>query len=71
MALVRRPTWLLGTLCLGLAVVLQLFSLYLAPLTVVQPLGALALVITALVNARVTKVGLDGAAIRAGRCELT
>ena len=63
--LVRRPSWLLGTLCLGLAVVFQLFSLYLAPLTVVQPLGALALVITAVVNARLTKVKLDRASIRA------
>jgi drug/metabolite transporter (DMT)-like permease len=65
MALARRPSWLLGTLCLGLAIVFQLFSLYLAPLTVVQPLGALALVITAVVNARVTKVRVDGPSIRA------
>jgi drug/metabolite transporter (DMT)-like permease len=64
-ALIRRPSWLLGTLCLGLAILLQLFSLYLAPLTVVQPLGALALVITAVINARVTKVRLDGRSIRA------
>jgi drug/metabolite transporter (DMT)-like permease len=64
-ALARRPSWLLGTLCLGLAILLQLFSLFLAPLTVVQPLGALALVITAVVNARVTKVKLDGGSIRA------
>ncbi len=65
LALARRPAWLLGTLCLGLAIILQLFSLYLAPLTVVQPLGAVALVITAVVNARVTKVRLDAPAIRA------
>ena len=31
--LARRPSWLAGTLMLGLAIVLQLFSLYLAPLT--------------------------------------
>ena len=65
LALARRPSWLLGTLFLGLAIAFQLFSLYLAPLTVVQPLGALALVITAVINARVTKVKLDGASIRA------
>jgi len=65
LALVRRPSWLIGTLLLGLAVVFQLFSLYLAPLTVVQPLGAVALVITELVNARVTKRRLDAAVIRA------
>ncbi len=64
-ALARRPSWLLGTLLLGLAIVFQLFSLYLAPLTVVQPLGAVALVITVLVNARVTKERLDAAAVRA------
>jgi drug/metabolite transporter (DMT)-like permease len=65
LALARRPSWLLGTLLLGLAIVFQLFSLYLAPLTVVQPLGAVALVITVLVNARVTRKRLDAAAVRA------
>ena len=65
LALARRPSWLLGTLLLGLAIVFQLFSLYLAPLTVVQPLGAVALVITVLVNARVTKKPLDAASVRA------
>ncbi len=65
LALARRPSWLFGTLLLGLAIVFQLFSLYLAPLTVVQPLGAAALVITVLVNARVTKERLDAAAVRA------
>src|SRR5664280_3236706 len=65
LALARRPSWLLGTLLLGLAVVFQLFSLYLAPLTVVQPLGAVALVVTVLVNARVTKKRLDAASVHA------
>ena len=65
LALARRPSWLLGTVLLGLAIAFQLFSLYLAPLTVVQPLGAVALVITVLVNARVTKVRLDAASVRA------
>jgi drug/metabolite transporter (DMT)-like permease len=65
LALARRPSWLLGTLLLGLAIVFQLFSLYLAPLTVVQPLGAVALVVTVLVNARVTKKRLDAASIHA------
>lgn len=57
--LLRRPSWVIGTVLLGLAIVLQLFSLYLAPLTVVQPLGAVALVITAIVNARVSRTPLD------------
>jgi drug/metabolite transporter (DMT)-like permease len=65
LALARRPSWLFGTLLLGLAIVFQLFSLYLAPLTVVQPLGAVALVITVLVDARVTKKRLEPAAVRA------
>lgn len=65
LALARRPSWLLGTLMLGLAIVLQLISLFLAPLTVVQPLGAVALVITSVVNARGTKVRLSAFTIRA------
>ena len=64
-ALAKRPSWLIGTLMLGLAIVFQLFSLYLAPLTVVQPLGAMALVITALISARLTKTKLSSAAVRA------
>lgn len=63
--LLARPSWVVGTLMLGLAVVLQLTSLYLAPIIVVQPLGAIALVITAIVNARVSKVKLDVKSIRA------
>lgn len=65
LALARRPSWLFGTLLLGLAIVFQLVSLYLAPLTVVQPLGAVALVITVLVDARVTKQRLEAPAVRA------
>ena len=47
------PSWVLGTVLLGLAIVLQLTSLF-SPLIVVQPLGAVALVITAILNARVS-----------------
>ena len=64
-ALFTRPSWLLGSLFLLLAIGFQLTSLYLAPLIVVQPLGAVALVITALLNARVSKVKLDRLTIRA------
>ena len=63
--LLRRPSWVIGTLMLGLAVVFQLTSLGLAPLIVVQPLGAIALVITAILNARISKVRLERASIRA------
>ncbi len=65
LALARRPSWLLGTLLLGLAILCQLFSLTLSPLTVVQPLGVVGLVITSIVNARVSHKPLDAASIRA------
>ena len=65
MRLLGRPAWVVGTVMLGLAIVLQLTSLGFAPLIVVQPLGALALVITAIVNSRATKVRLDHRSIRA------
>jgi hypothetical protein len=63
--LARRPSWLLGTLMLGLAIVFQLWSLTIAPLTVVQPLGVVGLVITSIVNSRVSHKPLDAASIRA------
>lgn len=63
--LLARPSWVIGTAMLGLAILLQLTSLVFAPLIVVQPLGVVALVITALVNARVTGMRLEGTAIRA------
>ena len=52
--LLSRPSWVVGTLLLGLAIVLQLTSLAFSPLIVVQPLGAVSLVITAIINARVS-----------------
>ncbi|AZZ49002.1 multidrug DMT transporter permease [Rathayibacter rathayi] len=64
-ALLSRPSWVVGTLLLGLAIVFQLTSLGFAPLIVVQPLGAVALVITTVVNARVSHVRLNAASIRA------
>jgi drug/metabolite transporter (DMT)-like permease len=63
--LVSKPMWVVGTLMLALAIVLQLTSLGLAPLIVVQPLGAVALVITAVVNSRASKMKLDPKSIRA------
>ena len=62
--LLRRPSWVIGTLMLGLAVVFQLTALIFAPLIVVQPLGAIALIITAVVNSRVSGVKLKQDAIR-------
>lgn len=63
--LLARPSWLFGTTLLGLAIVFQLTSLVFAPLIVVQPLGVVALVVTAIVNARVSKHRLDRNAVRA------
>lgn len=57
--LLRRPSWVFGTLMLGLAIVFQLVSLGFSPLIVVQPLGAVALVITAILNSRLSKVKLN------------
>ncbi len=69
LALLRRPSWVLGTVFLALAVVLQLVSLRLSPLTVVQPLGAVALVITAILNSRISRVTLNKRSIVAiGLC---
>ena len=63
-ALVRRPSWMLGTAMLALAIVLQLTSLRFAPLLVVQPLGAIALVVTAVLNSRLTHTRLNPLVIR-------
>ncbi|MHC6594258.1 DMT family protein [Arthrobacter sp. C152] len=54
-ALVRKPLWLGGTAMLGAAILLQLTSLRFSPLIVVQPIGAVALVVTTLATARMTR----------------
>lgn len=64
-SLLSRPAWVLGTIFLGLAIVFQLSSLAIAPLMVVQPLGAVALVMTAIMNSRMTKIKLGAVSIRA------
>lgn len=61
--LFARPSWVVGTLFLALAVILQLTSLVLSPLIVVQPLGSIALVITAIMNARISKISLNKTSI--------
>ena len=52
--LISRPSWVVGTLMLGMAILCQLGALTVAPLIVVQPLGAIALVVTTLLNTRVS-----------------
>ena len=53
-ALLTRPSWIIGTIMLGLAIACQLSAIAIAPLIVVQPLGAIALVVTTLLNARIS-----------------
>ena len=65
LALLGRPSWVTGTVLLGLAIVFQLTSLRIAPLLVVQPLGAVALVVTAVLHSRRTGRPLDRGAGRA------
>jgi len=50
--LLRNPRWLFGLLLLGTGTALNVAALAMAPLTVVQPIGSLALVITTIVNSR-------------------
>jgi hypothetical protein len=57
--LLARPSWVIGTLLLGLAIVFQLVSLKLSPIILVQPLGVVGLVITSILNARVSGVRLN------------
>ncbi|SDZ01708.1 DMT family transporter [Herbiconiux ginsengi] len=63
MALLSRPSWVIGTLMLGLAIVFQLTSLGFSPIIVVQPLGAVALVITAILNSRISRVKLNRSSV--------
>ncbi|WP_238439638.1 DMT family transporter [Microbacterium sp. JZ31] len=52
--LLTRPSWVIGTILLGVAIICQLSALAVAPLIVVQPLGAVSLVITTLLNAQIS-----------------
>ncbi|MBT1002874.1 hypothetical protein KIH31_09675 [Paenarthrobacter sp. DKR-5] len=54
-ALLRKPVWLAGTVMLGAAILLQLTSLRFSPLIVVQPIGAVALVVTTLATVWATR----------------
>ena len=60
-ALLRKPVWLAGTAMLGAAILLQLTSLRFSPLIVVQPIGAVALVVTTLATAKMTRRPRAGA----------
>jgi drug/metabolite transporter (DMT)-like permease len=65
LVLVRNKRWLLGTLLVVLAIACQLVALGLSPIAVVQPIGVLALVITAVIGARSSHERMGPPAIRA------
>lgn len=50
--LLRNKRWMFGLLLLGAGMALNVLALSMAPLMVVQPIGAIALVITTIVNSR-------------------
>jgi hypothetical protein len=58
--LVKNRRWLLGLGLMGLGTALNVTALTLAPITIVQPLGALALVLTTILHARNTGIHLSG-----------
>lgn len=57
-SLIRRPSWVIGTAFLGLAVAFQIASLSLSPIIIVQPIGVVGLVVTSVLNSRVSGVKL-------------
>lgn len=57
-SLFQRPSWVIGSAFLALATVFQIVSLGLSPLIVVQPIGVVALVLTAVLNSRFSGVRL-------------
>ncbi|GGC98808.1 hypothetical protein GCM10011512_27160 [Tersicoccus solisilvae] len=59
MRLLANPRWVLGTVLMGLGMGLNIAALANAPLMIVQPLGAVALVITTVVNAREQNLKLN------------
>lgn len=58
-SLVRTPAWVGGLLLLGLGTALNVAALTLATVTVVQPIGVVALVITTLLHARHKRLDID------------
>ncbi|MFD2673999.1 DMT family transporter [Gulosibacter bifidus] len=65
LAMLRNPSWLIGTLLIGLAIGMQLFALMFSPLVVVQPLGVVSLVVTTLLTAWQTKMRMRAGKITA------
>ncbi len=63
--LLKRPQWVTGLGLTLVALVMQFTALLLAPLILVQPIGAIALVITSILNAKITKTKLNKPSILA------
>ncbi len=63
--LIRHPQWVTGLFISIVALALQFTALLLAPLILVQPIGAIALVITSILNSRITKTPLNAGSIYA------
>lgn len=61
--LIRNPRWIFGLLLLCTGMVMNAIALVSAPLTVVQPIGAIALVITTIVNAKDQGLSINRATV--------
>ncbi|MFF2844154.1 DMT family transporter [Paenarthrobacter sp. NPDC057981] len=61
--LLRNPRWMLGLLFLAMGMAMNAIALVSAPLTVVQPIGAIALVITTVVNAKDQGLSINRATV--------
>jgi drug/metabolite transporter (DMT)-like permease len=61
--LLRNPRWVFGLLLLCMGMAMNSVALVSAPLTVVQPIGAIALVITTVVNAKDQGLSINRATV--------
>ncbi|PYI66025.1 hypothetical protein CVV68_15620 [Arthrobacter livingstonensis] len=61
--LLRNPRWVFGLLLLGAGMALNVVALTLGTLTVIQPIGSIALVITTIVNSRDQGIRLNRATV--------
>ncbi|WP_445154841.1 DMT family transporter [Arthrobacter sp. Hor0625] len=61
--LIRNPRWVLGLLLLAAGTAMNAVALVSAPLTVVQPIGAIALVITTIINAKDQGLSMNRATV--------
>lgn len=61
LVLLTQPRWIIGLAIQALAITLSVWALARAPLTIVQPIGALSLVVTTLLNSHDQKLKLPPA----------